>query len=330
MTSFQTEKLSAPFQVNPEPEHNAWENINYANNHLVGWVLSALGSATRVLSGSISAGQIQNLKVLFNLADGTREVISFPDTAVAVGANRKIYYADYITETILSIALPGFEDFIPDENEFPIVHSVRYQDTAVTTADSLEWIAPRSDIYAHVPIGEIIALHPYAPAPDDYFFKFMDGTGTLGDNFPGHEADTVPNLTDSRFLMGGTDYGVGGSNTLLDHTHDCGNQSDSHTHSHNHATQNVNSGGSHTHRTPYVKGIPRGDSVVYQLLTSDSSGSSHATWSDGSHSHGIDIVDKTSTAQSGNHNHSIGNNAAPEETSNLPQYFKTKYFIRTK
>lgn len=335
--SEQTEKLSSPLGVLPEPEHNAFETIFYKNHHVLGWVLSALGSATRVISGTINASQIQGLKVLFNLSDGTREVISFPNTDISVGENRKIYYADYVTETILSVELPGFEDFIPDENEFPIVHAVRYQDTAVTTADRLEWIAPRTDIYAHVPIGKIIALHPYAPAPDSYFFKFCDGTGTLGNNFPGHEADAIPNLTDGRFLMGGTAYGVGGSNVLLDHTH--GHALSLSNTAFSGASGSISgtaaTDGAHTHA-----------SVDGQYFMTSYNGANQAigfTWggnyltanyyytaSGGNHSHSVSGTcsgisgNLTSGAVSG----SVGSGNAPGSTSSLPQYFTAIFYIK--
>ncbi len=341
--SEQTEKLSSPLGVLPEPEHNAFEPIFYRNQHVLGWILFALGSATRVLAGSINAGQIQGLKVLFNLSDGTREVISFANTDISVGDNRKVYYADYVTETILSVELPGFESFIPDENEFPIVHAVRYQDTAVTTADRLEWIAPRTDIYGHVPLGKIIALHPYAPDPDTYFFKFCDGTGTLGINFPGHESDTIPNLTDDRFLMGGTVYGTGGSNFLLDHTHGfsltaAGQGGGSHAASFS-LTAAGQGGGSHSHTT--------GASVI----NTSSIGNNVAGWAGGlnssyvypgvvtfatnavSHSHNASGVSGSITVQSHTHNSSsvsgsVGSGSAPTATSSLPKYFTTKFYLK--
>ena len=341
--SEQVEKLSAPVMVNPEQEHNAWENIHYPNNHLLSWLLSVLGSATRAISGSVSAGQIVGLKVLFNLADGTRKVISFADTAVTVGDVRKIYYADYATETIVSIDLPGFEDFTPDETQFPIVHVVRYQDTPVATADHLEWIAPKTDIYAHVPIGKIIAVHPYAPTPDSYFFKFCDGTGQLGDNFPGHETDLVPNLTDNRFLMGGTAYGVGGSNVLLDHTHTCGGQSNSHYHPVN-PPKATSSSDYHYHyiartnsaRSSYqiigatkhlYRAFPASGDHAYTLCGGSSTPNCGET-STNSHSHTVDIASFNSGHQSASHNHAIGRGSVPGSTSSLPQYFKALFFLR--
>ncbi len=355
--AIQTERLSSPMLVIPEPEHNSYENIHYANQHALGWVLSALGSASRVLSGTISAGQIQGLKVLFNLADGTREVISFANTNITVGDNRKIYYADYVTETILSVELPGFEDFVPDEDEFPIVHAVRYHDTEATTVDRLEWIAPRTDLYAHIPLGKIMALHPYAPAPDSYFFKFMDGTGTLGANFPGHEADPIANLTDGRFLMGGTDHGIGGSNTLLDHTHSCGVQSVNHTHSgttgnpnvnHNHSADppSTSSGGrsvDHTH-TNLCGGNTTGthSSSLLNFGNTTPVGTQVSTYgSSVDHTHATNIASFNSGTvsawhthtfttgnNSANHDHVIGGGNAVTATSSLPKYFKVKFYLK--
>ncbi|MBU2514506.1 hypothetical protein KJ966_24540 [bacterium] len=334
MTSFQVEKLSSPLALNPAPEHNAYEPIIYQNQHVLAWTLSALGSATRAISGRIEAGQIRDLRVLFNLSDGSREVVSFPDVDISVGENRKIYYADYVTETILSIELPGFEDFSPDEMEFPVVHAVRYHDTAVTTADALEWIGPKTDIYAHVPIGEIIAIHPYAPTPDSYFFKFCDGTGQLGDNFPGHETDAVPNLTDNRFLMGGTGYGTGGSNVLLDHTHSCGDQNQNHYH--NISPSSINSGyqsQGHTHNAPVGGSIYHGTSESYttpqvdrrhvQINTGPTSDVSQ------SHYHSVNFGSFNSGNNSQVHQHAIGSGATPGATSSLPRYFKVLFFMRT-
>ncbi|MBU2646121.1 hypothetical protein KKI24_15560, partial [bacterium] len=211
------------------------------------------------------------------------------------------------------------------------------------------------DIYAHVPIGKIIALHPYATDPDSYFFKFCDGTGTLGDNFPGHETDPIPNLTDDRFLMGGSGYGTGGSNTLLDHTHGCGTESADHSHStsigsatsggrsasHTHDTQYA---GTHSHALHYIADGAWGvstASVGYngtilntnspQMTTTGSDGSHyHSGFAEATdHTHSVDFGNKQSGGVSASHNHVIGSGSAPTSTSNLPQYFKVKYYLKT-
>ena len=207
------------------------------------------------------------------------------------------------------------------------MHAVRYQDTAVTTADRLEWIAPRTDLYAHVPIGKIIGLHPYAPAPDSYFWKLCDGTGTLGENFVGHDTDPIPNLTDGRFLMGGTAYGIGGSNTLLDHVHSCGNQSADHSHTTSIGTL-TSSGESttHTHTSYQIDGgasYTFGEQVVCGARYLGAGGGQSV-----SHSHTVSIGSPTSGGASANHNHSIGSGSDVTATESRPRYFTVIYYIK--
>lgn len=319
MASNQVEKLSSPAFILPEPEHNAWEGLHYGNKHLLAWILAALGSAGRVVSGRINAGQIENLAVLFCLSDGTSEIVSFPTTPISVGATRKIYYADYTTQTILSVDIPGFDNFTPDEMQFPIVHAVRYQDTPLTTADKLEWIAPRLDITPYAPVGEIMAVHPDSPTPDPYFFKLCDGTGLLGDKFPGHENDPVPDLTDDRFLMGGTVYGVGGANTIPDHTHG---------HSLIAAGQD---GGSHYHlvASSGFTGAGNLDSSNYVADRGTKSGQEYFLFGNSSSAPTLG----RSTSESHTHNDSavtgaIGSGSTPSSTTFLPKYFKVKFFLR--
>ena len=77
------------------------------------------------------------------------------------------------------------------------------------------------NVVSSPPIGSVIGVHPDCTvAPDSNSWLYCDGaTGTLGANFGARSAEAPPNLTDSRFLMGDTAYGTGGSNDTMAHTH---------------------------------------------------------------------------------------------------------------
>jgi len=136
----------------------------------------------------------------------------------------------------------------------------------------------------------------------------------------------LPNLTDSRFLMGSTAAGAGaatGSNTLRDHTHtssltaagqthagNSGSVSDPGTHTHNMAADNSTSYGG----GPYVKGNLGNVTVI-------------ATGGAGAHSHTVAL----------NHTHAasavsgtIGTGAVAGSTENRPLFLSCFYIMKVR
>lgn len=157
--------------------------------------------------------------------------------------------------------------------------------------------------YGLLPIGSIIGLHPgvtIAKAVDTDYWIACDGVGTCTFTYPDGTTTTgvsVPDLTDNRFLMGGTSSGTGGSNTIVDHTHDCGDYDTSHTHSYTrYSTYYMN---------PELSGPI--DKFIWDHTTSVSTGSG-----------------------GGNHSHAIGNGSAPGSTDSRPLYFTVLYYMRIK
>jgi len=163
--------------------------------------------------------------------------------------------------------------------------------------------------FCSVPIGSIIGIHPgvtVAKAIDTTNWLACDGTGTCTFTYPDGTTTTgvnVPDLTDNRFLMGGTGSGTGGSNTVVDHTH---------TFSLTAAGQD---GGAHTHTyTRYESfGYAAAGSDPYWGYTSIVATSSTA------HTHNDSAVSGT-----------IGSGDAPSSTDSRPLYFTVLYYMRIK
>jgi hypothetical protein len=150
------------------------------------------------------------------------------------------------------------------------------------------------------PIGSIIGIHPsvtIAKAIDTDYWLACDGVGTCTFTYSDGTTTTdvsVPDLTDNRFLMGGTGSGTGGSNTLIDHTHACSTDG-AHTHSYTHWR---------------IGGDP-----TYNLI---SSGGAYFS------------TNSYSTGSGGNHDHTIGTGSAPSSTDSRPLYFTVLYYMRIK
>jgi len=158
-----------------------------------------------------------------------------------------------------------------------------------TTSEILQRSAP--------PIGSIIGLYPsvtIAKAIDTNYWVACDGVGTCTFTYPDGTTTTgvsVPDLTDGRFLMGGTESGTGGSNTLIDHTHTCSDYDTSHSHG------------------AIVGGLGLGSYVA--------SGNSN-------------LATNNTNVDSDTHNHNIGSGDAPTSTDSRPLYFTCLYYMRIK
>lgn len=181
------------------------------------------------------------------------------------------------------------------------------------------------------PIGSITGVHPDCNVtPNATNWAYCNGSGGPYHGF------TVPDLTDSRFLMGSTAYGVGGSNTMLDHTHTESLTAAGQSHTGNSGSISLTaagqSGGSHNHQQT---GNVGGGSTL-QSETSDSRSVSTRytnSWTDSkSHTHSPSSVTGsvaiTHTHAASAVSGTIGTGSAPASTSILPQYFKVRYYIR--
>ena len=167
-----------------------------------------------------------------------------------------------------------------------------------------------------VPVGSIIGLHPDvddAKAIDSTNWRACDGVGnfvfTYSDGTTSGSINT-PNLTDSRFLMGGTSTGTGGSNTLLDHTHTSALSGDSHRH-----RMFVNVGS-----TSAITSNPNSNVAV----TGNASGEFRYIMQASDTGPTLGFSGSTTNAISG----TIGTGSAPTSTDSRPRYFTVKYFIR--
>ena len=127
-----------------EPIPDSWEAMYFKNTHFLAWMTKVMSGLTKAISGGIAGNNITNVKIDYHLEDGTKEIISFPDVALDFTGDRKVYYADINTETILSLDLPMFDNFVPDEGQFPIVHAIRYEDEIAVPIDKATWIGPRA------------------------------------------------------------------------------------------------------------------------------------------------------------------------------------------
>jgi len=135
----------------------------------------------------------------------------------------------------------------------------------------------------------------------------------------------LPDLTDDRFLMGGTSAGIGGgSNTLLDHTHGFSLTAAGQTHSGN--SSSVSSDGNHRHN------INLGDNNDYHQ---------YARW--GGNNVGGAVYGLTNYAGSHNHTVSIshthsssvvtgtvGTGSAASSTENRPKYISCFYILKVR
>ncbi len=166
-----------------------------------------------------------------------------------------------------------------------------------------------------VPVGSIIGIHPSidpAKALDAVFWAYCDNTGdNLTITYPDGTTTSIarPNLTDSRFLMGGTALGTGGSNTMLDHKH---------TYSLIAAGQ---TGGSHRHNVEVEAHAARN-------ISTTPSGTYYPHKASGGYQHRTNYVSHTHNASdvSG----TIGVNSYPSSTNSRPLYFTVKFFMRIK
>ena len=211
-----------------------------------------------------------------------------------------------------------------------------------------------------IPIGSIIGLHPgtnFTKAINATYYARCDNTGgnvTLTYNDATTDSVSLPDLSDDRFLMGGTGSGSGGSNTIIDHTHASGSTSVDHIHttssediSHIHSidppnTESVAEIQTHTHDyTDTQLGAGTGHEVGGEfggVAPTDTTGTNSAT-----HTHFTKIVafnsetggsaahtHTISTSGSTAHTHTIGSGSVPGSTNSRPVYFTVIYYIRIK
>jgi hypothetical protein len=97
-------------------------------------------------------------------------------------------------------------------------------DLATSTSTITNSLITNYNGYVWSQLGEIIAIHPdtqSAYLPNTFHYSLCDGTELLDSTYISTSNDTkVPDLSDDRFLRGGTSYGTGGTNTMdLEHNH---------------------------------------------------------------------------------------------------------------
>jgi len=226
-----------------------------------------------------------------------------------------------------------------------------------------------ADVLGSVPVGSIIAWNPgyYQDSANGTFTKasFLATNDVTGANAylnsrgyfvadgsqPNLPSSLIwntagrylPNLTDDRFLMGSTSVGnLGGSNTLVDHTHSSSLTVDAHTHSidHDHASVTSAGEGSGTNLNisnhdlgSITGGAPNAGTTHNYVLTTDAVGSSFAVshTSSADHTHEVDVAAYTGTsgsASSSSISGTIGSGSAPSSTENRPKYLSAFFIVR--
>ncbi len=294
----------------------------------------ASGVATHTTSGFIDGNLSNNDRIL--ILDGTYDpgVVTISRTGLTVRCQS--YSTVITTDDALTFSGNNCDIELPNVSN---ASNVSVSGTGSTSKINNEVSFEGQNFLDMLPpIGSIVGIDPNVNASkalDTNYWEVCDSTGgNITVRYRDGTTDNIsrPNLSDSRFLMGGTATGTGGSNTIVDHTHGCGNQSASHTHSHNHAAQNSgNQSSSHKHNllgrhTFSATGVGRaaitGEGSIYDVAAMDNQSLSHT--------HSTNLPNTASGNQSANHNHSIGSGSAPTSTSSLPLYFKVKYYMRKK
>jgi hypothetical protein len=162
-------------------------------------------------------------------------------------------------------------------------------------------------------VGTIVPIHPEVESaylPDSSKWKICDGVADLPSEHFNHTNDTkVPDLTDDRFLQGGSAYGTGGGNSYTP----------------------VFSASSHTHSAwtslYYVSGwywmMYRSGGNSGRMWAYVASGNAQATGSGG----GVAYAQGTSanTWQSASSTGSVTGTAVSDSR---PKYFSAKYYIK--
>jgi len=213
-----------------------------------------------------------------------------------------------------------------NENLFPLLHLGQHQDTAQALANFCIWVAPTTGALDWgIPVGTIVMWFPgYFSAADNggvytsaliannldaadaYLsprgWRACRGTAlSLADSpLLGGDGHYLPNLTDDRFLMGGTTAGgKGGNSVMLDHTH-------------LHALTAASGGSGHDHSMNGSSVVVSWGSNAWVLTTHNAA---PASWQDHS---------TTTTFSGGEHAHSVtgtvGTGSVASATENRPKY----------
>lgn len=195
--------------------------------------------------------------------------------------------------------------------------------------------------YTSVEDGSIGSANTFL---DNYGWAVCDGSAKndSDSHFFNGAGRYLPNLTDDRFLMGSTGNGsLGGSNTMLDHTHTdtLSATQEQHRHYHDHASATTDSTGNHRH--PLSSDLTKPNVILnqytygsgsYAMLTTGGSQyylRTHTAYA-GSHSHTLDIPGIYSDYQTpaitivG----SVGTGNAAISTDNRPKYLTCLYIIK--
>jgi len=172
------------------------------------------------------------------------------------------------------------------------------------------------------PAGNTVAqVNAYLPSS----WRVCDGSALNDADSPIFNASGrhLPNLTNSRFVMGATTAGTpGGAATVTLETTNLPSHSHTiaHTHSinHDHASQNTNPTGSH------------GGHIFSGATHNISTGAFWSTGNDaGSHSHSLDLPNFTGTSGASSAANS-GNTGSGTAFNILPTYLTTYYIMRVK
>jgi len=331
-----------------EPGSENWADDFHRSYHLLSLILKNTNEQNRMVAGSYTAGVLTGVAVrYFDPATGAVERVSFANTpAVAnVSGAIEVWYADRVSGLITAVSMPTYAALVYNKDSFPILITGTHQDTITTTATFAEMIAPREDARGDgIPLGTINAWNP---GHYDINGAFVLGLGLVGNtiaeanaylnprgwyvcdgtalnlpesplfNAPGRY---LPNLSDSRFLMGSSVVGaVGGSNSSY-HYHLIG------AHYHGKGTLSITASGSHGHALGW--GVTVGSSgYIYATNQSNGVANFTPTTTLNTHSHGsVDFTGAVGNLLGPNGDVPMASGIA--QTENRPQYLSCFYIIK--
>lgn len=352
----------------------------------------AAGSAVYV-----NDGNIDTIQSLSNWLGGWYDAVVGNNSPAIQDMNALHYVYAYQLSYLFQAGVPEWNSAtiyyvgsLVNDGTGKVYRSLADDNAGNPLTDVSKW-GPTATVDTQPPIGSIIAYNP------GYFTNGINGSFTLvgpaTNNAAGVNAylptnwrvcngaelnDSsspifngagryLPNLTDSRFLMGSTASGsIGGSAgatlteaNLPSHTHSINHDhgvfsslsnSVGHTHGidHDHGAFNTSSGGSHTHNTPSVLGLnstPFYSGAAYNVpggtFYGFYGGQYQVAATDSAHVHSIDVpyYSGTSGGESVTHTHIVdvpnftGNSGATGAGApflTLPTYLSTLFIMRVK
>lgn len=216
-----TEKITNSLGlVIPEPEYEGWQSHIDMNTHLLDWIQGAKIQGHGLIAGGLAGGVLSNISVEFKNMDGSVDHITFASTAVASSniidtitiqrddgpldveiPRREIWYADKISRTIKSLALPpNYTNFTPPSGSLPLLHVGKFHNTAVETIEFLKFLQNK------IPAGSITKSVLINSENGEYTFNFAS-EGLSNPTNTNYSVALQPAGANGAFITGTTFWG---------------------------------------------------------------------------------------------------------------------------